>query len=142
MRYAAEEWTGARHFLYAPGNHEFHGADIDRARKRLAEEHARHGITLLDADAIVIDDVNFIDATLWTNLLLDGVGREPGAPAQRSGSPTSVAGSGSNEGPGGPRRSNRHDVTPRSACSSKTSSSTPRTRDRTTAVVVTHQYLA
>ena len=48
MRYAAEEWVGARHILYVPGNHEFHGADIDRARKQLAEERARHGITLLN----------------------------------------------------------------------------------------------
>ena len=38
VRYAAEEWAEARHILYVPCNHEFHGADIDRARKQLAEE--------------------------------------------------------------------------------------------------------
>ena len=79
VRYAAEEWAEARHILYVPGNHEFYGADIDRARKQLAEECVRHGITLLDADAIVIDDVRFIGATLWTDFLLDGVANEPGA---------------------------------------------------------------
>ena len=79
VRYAAEEWAGARHILYVPGNHEFYGADIDRARKQLAEECATHGITLLDTDAIVIDDVHFIGATLWTDFLLDGVARESGA---------------------------------------------------------------
>ena len=79
VRYAAEEWAEARHILYVPGNHEFYGADIDRARKQLAEECVRYGITLLDADAIVIDDVRFIGATLWTDFLLDGVANEPGA---------------------------------------------------------------
>ena len=43
---------------YVPGNHEFYDADIDRTRKQLAEECARYDITLLDTDAIVIDDVH------------------------------------------------------------------------------------
>ena len=77
VRYAAEAWAEARHVLYVPGNHEFYGADIDHARGQLAEECARHGITLLDPDAIVIDDVHFIGATLWTDLLLDGLARQP-----------------------------------------------------------------
>ena len=64
VRYAAEAWAEARHVLYVPGNHEFYGADIDCAREQLAEECARHGITLLDPGAIVIDDVHFIGATL------------------------------------------------------------------------------
>ena len=79
VRYAAEAWAEARHILYVPGNHEFYGADIDWAREQLAEECARHGITLLDPGAIVIDDVHFIGATLWTDFLLDGLAREPGA---------------------------------------------------------------
>ena len=78
LRRVAEAWTDAR-ILYVPGNHEFYGTDIDRARKQLAEECARHGITLLDTDAIVIDDVHFIGATLWTDFLLDGVAHEPRA---------------------------------------------------------------
>ena len=64
VRYVAEAWAAARHILYVPGNHEFYGADIDRARKQLAEECATRAITLLDTDAIVIDDVHFIGATL------------------------------------------------------------------------------
>ena len=79
VRYAAEEWAEAPHILYVPGNHEFYGTDIDRARAQLAEECDRLGITLLDCDAIVIDDVHFIGATLWTDFLLDGVAHEPGA---------------------------------------------------------------
>ena len=58
VRYAAEQWAEARHILYVPGNHEFYGTDIDRARNQLAEECYSLGITLLDPDAIVIDDVH------------------------------------------------------------------------------------
>ena len=79
VRYASEEWADAGHILYVPGNHEFYGTDIDRARKQLAEECATHGITLLDPDAIVIDAVHFICATLWTDFLLDGIAHEPSA---------------------------------------------------------------
>ena len=76
VRHAAEEWAEAGHILYVPGNHEFYGTDIDRARNQLAEECYGLGITLLDPDAIVIDDVHFIGATLWTDFLLDGISRE------------------------------------------------------------------
>ena len=79
VRYAAEEWAEARHILYVPGNHEFYGTDIDHARKQLAEECYSFGITLLDPDAIVIDNVHFIGATLWTDFLLDGIAHEPRA---------------------------------------------------------------
>ena len=128
VRNAAEEWAEARHILYVPGNHEFYGADIDRARKQLAEECARHGITLLDTDAIVIDDVHFIGATLWTDFLLDGVANEPGA--QHSGSPTSTAGSCTKRGPDGSRRTNRPGATRRNVRSSRPNSPTPRATAR------------
>ena len=72
-------WANAPRILYVPGNHEYYGTDIDGARKKLAEECATHGITLLDSDAIVIDDVHFIGATLWTDFLLDCIASEPGA---------------------------------------------------------------
>lgn len=79
MRDAAEEWAEARQILYVPGSHECYGTDIDRGRKQLAEECYNLGITLLAPDAIVIDDVPFIAATLWTDFLLDGLADEPGA---------------------------------------------------------------
>ena len=34
---------------------------------------------MLDADAIVIEDVHFIGATLWTDFLIDGIAQERGA---------------------------------------------------------------
>ena len=79
VRHAAEEWAEARHILYVPGNHEYYGTDIDRGRTQLAEECYSLGITLLDPDAVVIDNVHFIGATLWTDFLLDGLAQEPGA---------------------------------------------------------------
>ena len=72
------EWAEAPYPL-RPGNHEYYGTDIDRGRDQLAEECYSLGITLLDPDAIVIDDVHFIGATLWTDFLLDGLVQEPGA---------------------------------------------------------------
>ena len=62
-----------------PGNHEYDNTDIDQARTFLARECDRRGITLLDPGATIIDDVHFIGATPWTDFLLDGMAREPGA---------------------------------------------------------------
>lgn len=75
----AETWSGARHILYVPGNHEYYGADIEDARRELAAECERHGVTLLDPGAIAVGDVHFIGATLWTDFRLDGAGSEPWA---------------------------------------------------------------
>ena len=71
---------GARHVLYVPGNHEFYGADIDHARGQLAQECARHGITLLDPgrDRHRRRPLHRGD-TCGTDFLLDGLAREPGA---------------------------------------------------------------
>ena len=69
----AERWRRATHILYVPGNHEFHGSDIDDARLELARQCQRDGVTLLDRQAITIDGLHFIGATLWTDFLLDGV---------------------------------------------------------------------
>ena len=76
---AADAWAEAKHILYVPGNHEYDNTDIDQARTFLARECDRRGITLLDPGATIIDDVHFIGATPWTDFLLDGMAREPGA---------------------------------------------------------------
>ena len=79
VRYAAECWAAAKHILYVPGNHEYYGTDIDVGRRRLAEQCDALGVTLLDPDAVEIDDVRFIGATLWTDFLLEGIPGEPAA---------------------------------------------------------------
>ena len=70
IRLAAEIWKDAAHILYVPGNHEFHGSDIEEARRLLARDCAACGVTLLDTDAVTIGHVRFIGATLWTDFRL------------------------------------------------------------------------
>ena len=72
----AERWAGADKILYVPGNHEYYGSDIDAAREELARQCLQHGVTLLDPDAVTVDGVRFIGATLWTDFLLEGVADE------------------------------------------------------------------
>ena len=63
-----------------PGNHEFHGSDIEEARRLLALDCGLYGVTLLDTEAVTIGDVRFIGATLWTDFrLYSRHGRCPGA---------------------------------------------------------------
>ena len=69
----AERWRHAKHIRYVPGNHEFYGSDIEDARRELARQCQRHGVTLLDRRAIAIDRLHFSGATLWTDFLLDGI---------------------------------------------------------------------
>ena len=76
IRFPAEVWAGAEHILYVPGNHEFHGSDIEEARRLLALDCADCGVTLLDTAAVTIGNVRFIGATLWTDFRLDGQARE------------------------------------------------------------------
>ena len=79
IRFAAEVWAGAVHILYVPGNHEFHGSDIEEARRLLALDCADCGVTLLDTAAVTIGPVRFIGAILWTDFRLDGRAREADA---------------------------------------------------------------
>ena len=80
VRLAAEIWKDAAHILYVPGNHEFHGSDIEEARRLLALDCGLYGVTLLDTEAVTVGDVRFIGATLWTDFrLYSRQGRRSGA---------------------------------------------------------------
>jgi Icc-related predicted phosphoesterase len=74
---AAVEWL-ARHIrphmpvVFTPGNHEFYGTIYDRSLLRGREAASVADIHLLDGDQVVIDDVRFIGATLWTDYRLFG----------------------------------------------------------------------
>lgn len=76
VRLAAEAWADADRIVYVPGNHEFYGDAIGRARRVLALDCGLHGVTLLDTAAATIGQVRFIGATLWTDFRLDGEDRE------------------------------------------------------------------
>ena len=77
IRLAAEIWRDAAHILFVPGNHEFHGCDIEEARHLLARDCADCGVTLLDTEAVTIDGIRFIGTTLWTDFRFGT--RRPGA---------------------------------------------------------------
>lgn len=77
IRIPAEIWQDAAHILFVPGNHEFHGCDIEEARRLLARDCADCGVTMLDTASVTIDGVRFIGATLWTDFRF-GI-RRPGA---------------------------------------------------------------
>jgi Icc-related predicted phosphoesterase len=74
---AAIEWL-ALHIrphmpvIFTPGNHEFYGTLHDHALMRGKQAATFADIQLLDGDAVVIGDVRFIGATLWTDYLLFG----------------------------------------------------------------------
>lgn len=56
--------------IYVPGNHEFYGSCMPKLRHALLQEAKQLGIHLLDNRAIVLDGVEFLGTTLWTDLLL------------------------------------------------------------------------
>ena len=74
-----DHWSSAPHVLCVLGNHEFYGTEIEETRASLATECGEAGIHLLDPGTVRIDGVRFIGATLWTDLLLEGIADEIGA---------------------------------------------------------------
>lgn len=53
--------------LYVPGNHEYDGAEMSTTRAKIANECTRLGIQLLDCAHVVLNEVRFLGATLWTD---------------------------------------------------------------------------
>ena len=68
---AALHWARAtfpRHrIVQVAGNHEFYGTRLPDCRQRLGELAVKLGIDLLDEGAVVIDGVEFLGCTLWTD---------------------------------------------------------------------------
>ena len=74
-----EHWSSAPHIIYVLGNHEFYGTSLEETRTSLANECPEAGIHLLDPGTVRIEGGRFIGATLWTDLLLEGMADEIGA---------------------------------------------------------------
>jgi hypothetical protein len=55
-----------------PGNHEFYGRDMQATLAELRRAAKTHRVHLLDGDAVVIDGVRILGATLWTDFALYG----------------------------------------------------------------------
>ncbi|MGY3505200.1 metallophosphoesterase [Bradyrhizobium sp. USDA 4471] len=58
--------------IYVAGNHEFYGCDIDRTVEKARQAAAGSNIHVLQNDAIRIEGVLFVGATLWTDFALFG----------------------------------------------------------------------
>jgi 3',5'-cyclic AMP phosphodiesterase CpdA len=68
---------GRQHFgdcpiVYVPGNHEYYGGEMQSMLAQLRRVAGDHDVHLLDGDAVVINDVRFLGATLWTDFALYG----------------------------------------------------------------------
>lgn len=54
--------------IYVPGNHEYYGTGFDEFNAKMENKcYMTPGAYYLNPDAVVIDGVKFIGATLWTN---------------------------------------------------------------------------
>lgn len=68
----AVQWAAGfgKPVIYVPGNHEFYGGSIDGTLAELRRCCEEAGVHLLDGEALVIDGVRFLGATLWTDFRL------------------------------------------------------------------------
>lgn len=59
--------------LFIEGNHEYYGAPFGQRRREIIDECNQHSnIVHLDGQAITLDGVRFVGATLWTDFKLKG----------------------------------------------------------------------
>jgi predicted phosphodiesterase len=71
-----------RPVLYVAGNHEFYGGNLGGTMREFERLSAGTDVRVLDCGEIVIGDVRFLGATLWTDFLLFGAGEQRGCIAQ------------------------------------------------------------
>lgn len=76
VRWARENFAGTP-IIYVPGNHEHYGGRLQEVLGALRTEADRHGVHFLEQGEVVIGNVRFLGATLWTDFAL--YGSEPGA---------------------------------------------------------------
>ena len=65
--------------VYVVGNHEFYRCDWVRLLDELRAQAQVHSVHFLENDAVTIDGVRFLGATLWTDFLLFGEDQKPAA---------------------------------------------------------------
>jgi predicted phosphohydrolase len=58
--------------IYIAGNHEFYGHSSPKIDKAMRETARALGIHFLANDAVILDDVRFLGATLWTDFEIMG----------------------------------------------------------------------
>jgi predicted phosphodiesterase len=70
--WARSTWPDTE-IIYVAGNHEFYRGDRNAVLHLLRDAAEETGVHFLDNDEIVIGDVRFLGATLWTDFNLFGV---------------------------------------------------------------------
>ena len=63
---------GDRVIIYVAGNHEYYGGALPREDDKLREACEEHGVHFLQMNELVLGDVRFLGATLWTDYDLFG----------------------------------------------------------------------
>lgn len=71
LSWAREAFAGTP-VLYVPGNHEFYGQATPVLVHELKEAAEGTNVRVMDTDAVEIDGVTFLGATLWTDYALLG----------------------------------------------------------------------
>lgn len=68
IKFLQEVCKNYRYVLYLPGNHEFYRNSIIRAMTKLRHQINEDNLIFMDQNTVIIDDVKFIGATLWTDM--------------------------------------------------------------------------
>lgn len=58
--------------LYVPGNHEYYRGSLGRTLQKMRELSAGSNVQVMNDDAVTIQGVRFLGATLWTDYRLTG----------------------------------------------------------------------
>lgn len=61
--------------IYVLGNHEFYQADSPSVKDKVESLTRNTNVHFLDSDSVIINDVMFIGATLWTDFMLFGTAK-------------------------------------------------------------------
>ncbi len=73
VEWIAQQQLNTKPVIYVPGNHEYYGFDFEEEREAGRSAAAGHSnIHLLDREAVMIDGVAFLGATMWTDYRLFG----------------------------------------------------------------------
>ena len=58
------------HVVFVPGNHEYHGSSLSKARRKMQRICRDHGVLFADRDILELPEYNLVilGATLWSNI--------------------------------------------------------------------------
>ncbi|WP_236171194.1 metallophosphoesterase [Pseudomonas pseudonitroreducens] len=71
LHWAREEFPDSE-IIYVAGNHEFYHSDLPELTQSMRNLARTLGIHFLEKDAVILDGVRFLGATLWTDFQLYG----------------------------------------------------------------------